>query len=438
MSAPAPAPPAAPGAPQEAPQRGAGLTLALLTAIATVQFFDRALTVVILEPIKREFALGDAQLGVLAGLSYAAAFALAGIPLGWLADRSHRRNLLAALLAVWSAMVALAGNAGHFATLIAARIGIGAMDAGGQPCSVSMIADLYPPQRRATAVAVFYVGVPLGMATGFMAGGLLAAHYGWRTALLVAAAPGLVLAALLLVLVREPVRGASEASAPAPAAQAPTLADTLGFIRGQRALLDLFAASVLVTAASSAMMSWIGSLLIRSHGLSLTEVGLVTAISMGGFGALGTLFFGLLADRLGRRDMAAQPRLMAMSALLIAVFGTAVCLWPGWLGAAIALALFAACVAGLNGPTYALTQTLVRVRMRGTSMSVLVVLLNLIGVGVGPTLAGLLSDFFAARFGADSVRWAMVVVLLACLPAVGLYWRAATTIRADIERAAHA
>ena len=142
--------------------RGAGLTLALLTAIATVQFFDRALTVVILEPIKREFALGDAQLGVLAGLSYAAAFALAGIPLGWLADRSHRRNLLAALLAVWSAMVALAGNAGHFATLIAARIGIGAMDAGGQPCSVSMIADLYPPQRRATAVAVFYVGVPLG------------------------------------------------------------------------------------------------------------------------------------------------------------------------------------------------------------------------------------------------------------------------------------
>ena len=247
-----------------------------------------------------------------------------------------------------------------------------------------------------------------------------------------------VLAALLLVVVREPVRGASEASAAAPAAQAPTLADTLGFIRGQRALLELFAASVLVTAASSAMMSWIGSLLIRSHGLSLAEVGLVTAISMGGFGALGTLLFGLLADRLGQRDMAAQPRLMALSALLIAVFGSAVCLWPGWLGAAIALALFAACVAGLNGPTYALTQTLVRVRMRGTSMSVLVVLLNLIGVGVGPTLAGLLSDFFASRFGADSVRWAMVVVLLACLPAVGLYWRAATTIRADIERAAHA
>jgi predicted MFS family arabinose efflux permease len=422
--------------PPDTPLKGARWTLTLLTVIATVQFFDRALMVVILEPIKREFALADAQLGLLAGLSYAAAFALAGIPLGWLADRTNRRNLLAGLLAVWSAMVALAGSAGQFATLIAARIGIGAMDAGGQPCSVSMIADLYVPQRRATAVAVFYVGVPLGMAAGFMAGGLLAAHYGWRTALFVAAVPGIVLAALLLTLVREPVRGASEGGSRAQLPP-PSLKDTLAFMRGQRSLVHLMAASVLVTAASSAMMSWIGSLLIRSHGLSLSQVGLVTAICMGGFGAVGTLFFGMLADRVGRRDMATQPRLMALAALLIAVFGSGVCLAPGWLGAAVALALFAACVAGLNGPTYALTQTLVRVRMRGTSMSVLVVLLNLIGVGVGPTLAGVLSDVFAARYGADSVRWAMMLVLLACLPAMLLFWRAAATIGRDITRASH-
>ena len=414
----------------DAPRPGARLTLALLTVIATVQFFDRALMVVILEPIKREFVLSDGQLGLLAGLSYAAAFALAGIPLGWLADRTHRRNLLAALLAVWSAMVALAGSAGQFATLIAARVGIGAMDAGGQPCSVSMIADLYPPRRLASAVAVFYVGVPLGMAAGFMAGGMLAAHYGWRTALFVAAAPGVVLAALVL-LVREPVRGAAAAE---PAAPAPALAETLRFMRGQRSLMHLVGASVLVTATSSAMMSWIGSLLIRSHGLSLEQVGLMTAVCMGGFGAFGTLVFGRLADRLGARDMAAQPRLMALAAGLIAVFGTAVCLWPGVAGAAVALALFAANVAGLNGPTYALTQTLVKVRMRGTSMSVLIVLLNLIGVGVGPTLAGLLSDAFAARFGADSVRWAMVCVLAANLPAIVLFLRCARTIETDIER----
>ena len=202
MSAAASVSPAAPAATREAPQRGAGLTLALLTVIATVQFFDRALMVVIMEPIKREFALSDAQLGLLAGLSYAAAFALAGIPFGWLADRSHRRNLLAGLLALWSGMVALAGSAAHFATLIAARVGIGAMDAGGQPCSVSMIADLYTPQRRASAVAVFYMGVPLGMAAGFMVGAMVAAQYGWRNALFVAAVPGIVLALALLVFVR--------------------------------------------------------------------------------------------------------------------------------------------------------------------------------------------------------------------------------------------
>ena len=182
-------------------------------------------------------------------------------------------------------------------------------------------------------------------------------------------------------------------------------------------------------------MSWIASLLMRSHGLAIERVGLVSAICMGGFGAIGTLLFGIAADRLGARDMALQPRLMAWQAAAIALFGSAVCLWPGWLGAAVALALFAACVAGLNGPTYALTQTLVRVRMRGTSMSVLVVLLNLIGVGVGPTLAGILSDVFASRFGADSVRWAMVCVLAANLPAVWLFLRAARAMPHDLARA---
>jgi len=241
LTATAPSPPVA-------RTHAARWALLLLTTIATVQFFDRALMVVILEPIKREFALSDAQLGLLAGLSYAAAFALAGIPLGWLADRRNRRNLLALLLALWSGMVALAGSAGSFATLVAARVGIGAMDAGGQPCSVSMIADLYPPQRRATAVAVFYMGVPLGMAGGFLFGALLAGAYGWRTALFAAAAPGLVLAALLLLWLREPQRGGSEGAIPAAGAAAgaaPPLADTLRFMRGQRALLHIIAASVL-------------------------------------------------------------------------------------------------------------------------------------------------------------------------------------------------
>lgn len=416
------------------------LTLALLTLIAMVQFFDRALIVVILEPLKREFGLSDAQLGLLSGLSYAAAFALAGIPLGWLADRSNRHRLLALLLAAWSACVALAGSAGSFAALLLTRVCVGAMDAGGQPCSVSMIADLYPRERRATAVALYYVGVPLGMALGFMVGAVVAGELGWRTSFYVAALPGFVLTLLLLLLVREPRRGASEPhAAVAPDARLtppspPALRETLAFMRGQASLVQLMLASVLVTASSSAMMSWIGSLLIRSHGLSLPAVGLITALCMGGFGALGTLGFGIVCDRLGARDMRWQPRLMALTALLVAAFGCGVALLPSVTATAVALALFAACVAGLNGPTYALTQSLVQVRMRGLSISTLVVLLNLIGVGVGPTLAGVLSDAFALRVGADSVRWAMVCVLSLNLPAVWIFWRAAGSIRADLAR----
>lgn len=408
-------------------------TLLILTLIATVQFFDRALMVVVMEPIKQEFGLSDSQLGLLAGLSYAVAFALAGIPLGWLADRRNRRNLLAGLLAGWAALVAVAGSAGSFAALVATRVGIGAADAGGQPCSVSMIADLYKREERTGAVAVFYSGVPLGMLLGFMGGGYIAATYGWRTGFLMAAVPAVLLVLALLLWVREPLRGASEPQAAAE--QAPPLATTLRFMGGQRSLVLIIAASVLVTATSSAMMSWVGSLLIRTHQLGLSQVGVMMALCMGGFGAVGTLVAGHLADRLGAKDMRQQPRLMALAALLIAVFGTAVCLLPSVAAVAVALALFAGCVAGLNGPTYALGQSLVGVRMRGISLSTLIVLLNLIGVGVGPTLAGVLSDHFAAQYGAHSVRWAMVCVLALNLPAVLLFWRAAANLVGDLQRA---
>lgn len=408
--------------------------LIVLTLIATVQFFDRALMVVILEPLKQEFSLTDAQLGFLSGFSYAAAFALAGIPFGWMADRGNRRNLLAALLAIWSALVAFAGSANSFMALVLTRVGIGAADAGGQPCSVSIISDLYPTQRRASAVAIFFVGVPLGMASGFIVGAIVAGQLGWRTAFYVAAAPGVLLTLLLLVLVKEPRRGASdglqESKDPAP-----PLSETIAFMRSQKSLVYLMAASVLVTASSSAMMSWIGSLLVRVHGLSLENVGLLTGLCMGGFGAIGTLVFGWVADRQGAKDMRNQPRMMAIAAAVIAISGTAVSLLPTVLGAAISLALFASMVAGLNGPTYALTQSLVKVRMRGTSMSTLVVLLNLIGVGVGPALAGILSDQFAAAYGAESVRWAMVCVLLMNIPAVLLFARCANSIQDDLKRA---
>jgi predicted MFS family arabinose efflux permease len=413
---------------------GARTVLILLTLIATVQFFDRALMVVILEPLKQEFSLTDAQLGFLSGFSYAAAFALAGIPFGWMADRGNRRNLLAALLAIWSALVAFAGSANSFMALVLTRVGIGAADAGGQPCSVSIISDLYPTQRRASAVAIFFVGVPLGMASGFIVGAIVAGQLGWRTAFYVAAAPGVLLTILLLLLVKEPKRGASD-GLQASKDNAPPLAETFAFMRSQKSLVYLMAASVLVTASSSAMMSWIGSLLVRVHGLSLENVGLLTGLCMGGFGAIGTLVFGWVADRQGAKDMRNQPRMMAIAAAVIAISGTAVSLLPTVLGAAISLALFASMVAGLNGPTYALTQSLVKVRMRGTSMSTLVVLLNLIGVGVGPALAGILSDQFAAAFGAESVRWAMVCVLLMNIPAVVLFVRCAHTIQDDLQRA---
>ena len=189
------------------------------------------------------------------------------------------------------------------------------MDAGGQPCSVSIISDLASREKRAGAVAIFYAGVPLGMLLGFMGGGLIAANYGWRTGFFVAAVPGLLLAALLWFTVQEPARGATEQASAEPAQSAPSLGESLRFMLGQPSLRLVILGSILVTSTSSAMMSWIGSLLIRTHQLSLPEVGIMTSLCMGGFGAIGTVYFGRLADRLGAQSMRWQPRLMAAGAV---------------------------------------------------------------------------------------------------------------------------
>ena len=391
-------------------------TLIVLTLIATVQFFDRALMVVVMEPIKSEFALSDSQLGLLAGFSYAAAFALAGIPLGWVADRTNRRNLLALLLAVWSALVALAGSAGSFAALVATRVGIGAADAGGQPCSVSTIADLYPRDKRAGAVAVFYVGVPLGMLLGFMAGGFIAAQYGWRTGFYVAAVPGVVLTLALLLFTREPRRGAADVGA--HDALPPSLGATLRFMRGQSSLMLIMAASVLVTASSSAMMSWIGSLLVRSHGLTLQQVGLVTALCMGGVGALGNLASGALADRLTRRDARWQLGVPLVGIGAALPLGLAyLALGPRDTALAVALVIaFGFFIAWWVAPSYAALSLVVAPARRGTANAMLMLAGAVGGGGIGPVLTGAVSDLLAGHVSGDPLRWALALMVALLAP----------------------
>ena len=190
---------------------GAWYALSIITLLHAVHFLDRAVIPNLVEPIRREFQLSDAQLGALTGLAYGVSFALAGLPLGYLADRTNRRKLLSVLVVVWSGLTALSAAAQHFFTLFVTRMGVGAAEAGAGPVEMSLIVDLFPARARATALGIYYVGISIGALANAVVAALIAAHYGWRWALLAAGIPGTVLGLLAWVTLGDIPRGPGDA-----------------------------------------------------------------------------------------------------------------------------------------------------------------------------------------------------------------------------------
>src|SRR5210317_25124 len=205
--------------------RVAGYGLFMLTIVYAFNFVDRQILVILQEPIKLEMGLSDAQLGLLSGFSFALVYITAGIPIAYWADRSNRRNIIAAALTIWSGMTALSGFAQNYTHLLLARIGVGIGEAGGSPPAHSMISDYYPPHKRGTALAIYSTGVHVGVLLGFIVGGLVSQAYGWRVAFMAVGIPGIVLAVVFLLTVKEPQRGRWESSE--EAAYKPTMRETV-------------------------------------------------------------------------------------------------------------------------------------------------------------------------------------------------------------------
>ncbi len=261
--------------------------LALLTLIYACHAIDRAVMSIVAEPVKLEFGLTDGQLGILSGLGYATIYALVGIPVGYLIDRVNRRNFLAVLITIWSGFTVLCGFAQSYTHLLLARMAVGGAEAGGAPTALSMISDLFPERRRGTAISVFWMSTALGTAASFALGGIVAAQYGWRAAFLVAGFPGLLLAVLLLVFLREPKRGAMEETKQDETKAAPSLPQTFRFVLKNRAVLHIFVAVAMNSCVLSGMLIWAASYFIRVHELSIGYAGVVVGISVAAFGGLG-------------------------------------------------------------------------------------------------------------------------------------------------------
>jgi predicted MFS family arabinose efflux permease len=425
---------ARPGATQVRPASVAAqwYGLALLTLVYTVNQIDRSSMIVVLEPIKHEFALSDGQLGFLTGLAFAMVYAVFAIPVGMLADRVNRRNLLAGLLAVWSLMTIACGLARDFALLLAARMCVGAAEAGASPVSSSIISDLFPPQRRATAVAVYFIGTPISSIVSFLFGSAIASAFGWRATFFLAGSLGLVLTPLLLLIMREPHRGGADAHEPA-AAHAPGAARAgLRELFASPVLLCVFAGMTLATLVSTAYQAWALSLLIREHGMALKSAGAAIAVCFGVCGALGAASTGPLADAYAKGD--SRRLLLFTAAVMLAVMGCELlAAMAGSRTLAIAgLVGFGLFNLGGLGPGFSVVLNTSSPANRGMMIAVQQVVVTLLGAGVGPWAAGMLSDRYG---GARSISEALATLAPIMVIASGFNLAAYFHLRGRTARA---
>jgi predicted MFS family arabinose efflux permease len=408
-------------------------SLFLLLMLNTLLLLDKIVFVILLEPIKHEFALSDVQLGVLTGLVYALLMGICGLPFGIYADRTNRRNLAAGCLAFWSALTALCGLAQNFWQLLLARTGVGIGEAGGGPAALSIIADLFEHKKRATAMAIFALGSPLAALINLTVGTHLSHSYGWRATLLAASIPGIVLALVLLFTMREPVRGASDHKA--RARQAAPLRETLAFIGQQKALLHLLTAVLLSYVTLAGASSWTFSFLVRSHHVKLNEVGAQLGVAIFVAGIAGNYLSGILADFLGQRDERWRLWIIGGGALLSVLLGFGWIWSEGWTATLLLVACFAAASTFWFAPAVGLCLSLVEIRMRATISGILFLIANMIGYGLGPILVGKMSDLFAPAFGADSLRMALSCIVMVNLGAALHFFLAGRAVRANLARA---
>lgn len=402
--APAPASSQAPRVPPRA-----WYALAILTLIYTLHSVDRSVMSVVVEPLKAEFHLNDSQLGVLTGLAFGLTYAIAGLPLGYLIDRVDRRRLLSLLVLVWSGCTALCGVVASYPGLVGARLAVGLAEAGGSPTALSMIADLFPPRRRSTAMAIFWASTALGTAASFIVGSIVAVRFGWRSAFLMAGLPGIAIALILYSTVAEPARERSRGAKDAAADRAPPIAETLRYAVSQPLFLHTFIGMTLNSMMLSGILVWQASFLIRVHHLPLERAGLLAGLAAGIFGGFGSLSGGPLGDRsFARGGLPALPLLAAVTTFLSVLMGLVFTLASSLPLVIAGLVLFELIGRTYTAPGYSAVVGSLQPRMRGLCVSTLQIATNLIGYGLGPFLAGYVSD---RAGGPDSIGWGLLSLM---------------------------
>jgi MFS family permease len=418
----------------------------LLTVIYALSFLDRQIINILAEPIKTDLHLADWQMGAMSGFAFALLYTVLGVPVARLSERGNRSWIIAGALALWSGFTALSGLATNFLHLLIARIGVGIGEAGLIPPAHSLISDITPRARRASALAVFSMGLPIGTLLGMALGGVVAQMYGWRAAFLLVGLPGVFLALLLVLTARDP-RAGELRDLTRPKADIPPLGETLKLLWAARSFRWLALGAAMIAFAGYGQQTFFGSFYLRNHGGGLDAMARVLGFD-GRLALLGImlgLILGLTAvfgtgvgGRLGDRFAKAGPK----GYLTVPIWATGGCV-PFFIAAFLApnvgvslllLAIPAFLKAMWYGPVYACLQSIVPARSRATAVAMFLFIVNAIGIGLGPIATGIMSDVLARTFGpAEGLRLALILISLFVLVAVGCFVMARRTIEHDFR-----
>jgi predicted MFS family arabinose efflux permease len=408
--------------------------MVILAVVYMFNFVDRQILSILLPAIRDEFQVGDTVLGLLAGTAFAMFYVVLGVPIARLADRVNRRNLIATAVAVWSGMTALSGFAANIWQLALARVGVGIGEAGCSPPAHSMIADLYPPQQRSTAMGFYTLGISAGIMLAYLAGGWVVQNIGWREAFLIVGVPGLLLALIVRFTLVEPQRGASEQRE--DSGHQPGLLDVARFLLARRSFLFMAVAAGLSSFVGYSIINFMPSFIDRSFSIEFAQLGFWLGLNYGIAGGVGFFMGGYLADHIGRNGHRRALSFIAIAMLLSAVFNVAVFVSPTvvW-----CLALFVIPSVTTNvylAPVLSQTQSLVSLRMRAVASSLVLLIINVIGLAMGPPITGLISDALEPGFGQESMRYSLLIVSTVLLPlAAWCYHEAGKSIENDLQRA---
>lgn len=404
------------------------VALGMLLVVYIFNFVDRQILAILAGPIQADLGLSDTQMGLLGGIAFALLYSTLAVPLGWIADKTSRSWVITISLGVWSGFTALCGFAQGFWSIFLARLGVGIGEAGGVAPSYALIADYFPSEKRARALSIYSLGIPLGSATGVIAGGYIAATVDWRLAFIVVGLSGVLIAPIFKYLVRDPAKKPEQLTKPETP---PRFIDVLKLLSKKRAFWFLS-----FGAASSSMLGygiafWLPSLLQRSFGLDLIDTSLFFGSILLLGGVAGVIGGGVLGDWLGNKDKAAYGLVPATAFLLaIPLFAA------GILSTSVTLAFLLFLIPqGLAyiwlGPVLSAVQHLVTAETRATASALFLLINNLIGIGGGIFFLGALSDSLTPIYGEDGLRYSMLISLIFYVVAAGLMALAAKPLRRE-------